>query len=185
MGNKWKTSLQRKTIICKFSTSKFYKRNVWSQNHCFYRKHLSNSWGKTNKQTNISHKHVLHFHTVEKLSQTHLEWSSLHCTPEQRLISQKTKKMMVLKPLAIGYIFSICSSNTQEEEGRKLQRKSVSTNLHSKQQHSTHIHSHSWPNCCGSLWWIHPLNLTVKGITTNGFSFFGGGQFCSQIGNHP
>jgi hypothetical protein len=26
-----------------------------------------------NKQTNISHKHLLHFHTIEKLSQRHLE----------------------------------------------------------------------------------------------------------------
>lgn len=51
LGKKWKFSLQRKTIFCKFSTFKFYKRNVRSQIHCFYRKHLSNSWGKTNKQT--------------------------------------------------------------------------------------------------------------------------------------
>ncbi len=48
--------------------------------------------------------------------QRHLEWSSLHYTPEQKLISQKTKRWWFKNPLAMGYIFFICSSNTQQEE---------------------------------------------------------------------
>lgn len=112
-----KKSLQRKTLFANFQLQNImkgifgHKLAVSVENICQILE------GKQkNKQTKIPHKHLLHFHTVEKVSQRHLEWSSLHCTSEQKLISQKTKKMMVQKPVAMGYIFFIFSSNTQEEE---------------------------------------------------------------------
>jgi hypothetical protein len=91
--------------------------------------------------------------------------------------------MMVQKPLAIGYIFFICSSNTQEEEEEEEE------NCRESQYLQIYTANNSTPltfilildkivvEVCDGF---TLLNLMVKGIITNVFFFLIQiwGQFC-------